>query len=189
MLDNEQFLLQDNYKQIYDEVLSLADDALEYYPLDKKFVNPMIEFVMNGLQPLSQGILVGLLTGNIVSCFMQLRLLVEYLAMTSHANKISEGHLLEKFEKIRQDYDQKTLSEMIGKFDKDALSLWKNLSNWHHAKTHSDKIEKTIINEGVKLWSIIQPAPYSSGDVKELLELKNSVEQFRKLLQKHVFVS
>ena len=184
--ENEKFLQSDDeLEKIYTEILTLADDALGMYPLDNKFSDPWTEFVMNALQPLSQGIYFCALSGNIIACFMQLRLLIEYLALTSIASKNPGDNLLEKLEKVRTDYDGKRISDMIKNFDMEAYRIWKSTSEWHHAKSHSRRIEKTIIDEGVKLWSIIQPAPYYKEDKKELMELFQSIRQFRKILKSH----
>ena len=104
------------------------------------------------------------------------------MALTYFADKIQGNHLLDKLEKVRTDYDKKRISDMIKKFDLQAFSLWKSTSEWQHAKSHSRRIEKTIIDEGVKLWTIIQPAPYSIEDKKELMDLFQSIQQFRKIL-------
>ena len=184
--ENEKFFQSDDeLKKIYTEIVTLVDDALGMFPLDDKFSDPRVEFVMNGLQPFTQGIYLCALSGNIVACFMQLRLLIEYLAITYFADKIQGDNLLEKLEKVRIDYDNKRISDMIKKFDLQAFSLWKSTSEWHHAKSYSRRIEKTIIDEGVKLWSIIQPAPYHKEDKEELMELFQSIQKFRKILHEH----
>lgn len=185
--ENEKFFQSDDeLKKIYAEIVTLADDALGMFPLDDKFSDPRVEFVMNGLQPFTQGIFISALTGNIVVCFMQLRLLVEYLALTHHAEKIEGDNLLEKLQTVRNHYQEKRPSDLIKDFDSQAYDLWKKLSSWHHARTHSKKIEQTVIDEGVKLWSILQPAPYYKEDEKELIELFQYIQQFRKILKKYM---
>ncbi len=101
------------------------------------------------------------------------------------AEKISGDNLLEKYIITRNDYE-KSISKLLRDFDIEALELWQELSKWLHARTYSERIELTTINEGVKLWSIIQPAIYSKEDEVELEELYQSISQFRKILKKHV---
>ena len=101
------------------------------------------------------------------------------------AEKISGDNLLEKYIITRNDYE-KSISKLLRDFDIEALELWQELSKWLHARTYSERIELTTINEGVKLWSMIQPAIYSKEDEVELNELYLAIAQFRNILKNHV---
>jgi len=125
-----------------------------------------------------------ILSGNIHSAYMQLRLLVEYLALSYHAEKNSEEHVLDKLGTTRQIFDNDKISEMIESFDPHALGLWRKSSKWFHAKSHSRKIENIIINDELKLWQIMQPAPYDSGDEKVLEDFAKEIKELRILVKK-----
>lgn len=183
--ENEEFFnSNDIHKQFLNEIVMLANDSIDLMPKSQDMSDPRMAFWFHAMQPLSNGIFTSLISGNILSCFMQLRLLVEYLALNFMAEKIPGDNLLEKYVTARNDYE-KSISKMLQDFDLDALELWKKLSGWLHARTYSERIELTTINEGVKLWSIIQPASYSKEDESELKELFCAISDFRKILKKH----
>ncbi|MCV0367486.1 MAG: hypothetical protein K5798_09540 [Nitrosopumilus sp.] len=183
---NEEFFKNDPYKKFLAEIVALADDSIDIVPKSQDMSDPRTAFWFHALQPMSYGIFVSFISGNLLSCFMQLRLLVEYLALYFHSKHLSGDNLLEKFQKIRDEYDDKSISNLLRDFDKSSLKLWKSLSKWHHAIPYSARIELATINEGAKLWSIIQPAFYSKEDESELHELFIAVTDFRKLLNKYV---
>lgn len=183
---NEKFFKSDdNHKKWLDEIVGLTNDSIDLIPESVDMSNPRLSFWLHALQPLSNGIFVCLMSGNMLACFMQLRLLVEYMALYSMTKPLVGDNLLEKYEKIRSDYNDKPISNLLKNFDADAFELWKKLSKWHHASPYSARIEKTTTDEGVKLWSMIQPAFYSNEDEIELKELFDAISDFRKILKKH----
>ena len=184
--ENEEFFkTNETRKKFLNEVVELANDSIDLIPKSTDMSNPRLAFWLHALQPLSYGIFTSLMSGNILTCFMQLRLLLEYLALNSMAEKISGDNLLEKYIIARNDYEKST-SKLLRDFDIEALELWQRLSKWLHARTYSERIELTTINEGVKLWSMIQPAIYSKEDEVELNELYLAITQFRNILKNHV---
>lgn len=187
--ENEEYFTNDKNKGAFHEIVELANDSIDLIPNSDDISNPRTVFWLHALQPLSSGIFVCLISGNVLACFMQLRLLVEYLALYSMTKSLPGDGLLEKYEQIRSDYDGKTISKLLKDFDSDAFELWKKLSEWHHAKTYSARIEKTTVDEGVTLWSIIQPAPYSKEDAIELKELEELIQIFRQILKRTLLQS
>lgn len=173
-------------KKFINEIVELANDSIDMVPKSQDMSDPRLAFWLHALQPLSNGIFTSLMSGNLLSCFMQLRLLLEYLALNVMAEKIPGDNLLEKYVVTRNNYET-SISKLLRDFDVDALELWQYLSQWLHARTYSEKIELTTINEGVKLWSIIQPAFYSKEDEVELNELYLAIVKFRNILKNHVF--
>lgn len=187
--DNERFFTSNKKREkILSEISSLMLDSIDYLPKIDFQHDPRGPFVFNALNPFSQGIYLSILSGNIHSAYMQFRLLLEYLALSFHAEKIQTKHVLDKFETTRQMFDNNELSTMMKSFDSRAFGLWKKASKWFHAKSHSRKIENIIINDKVKLWQIIQPAPYDIDDEKILSEFACDIKQFRILLKKFMEV-
>lgn len=183
---NEKFFNSDeNHKKYLNEIVELTNDSIDLIPKSDDMSNTKLAFWLHALQPLSNGIFVCLMSGNMLACFMQLRLLVEYTALYSMTKSSVGDNLLEKYEKIRLDYSDQSISKLLKDFDVNAFELWKKLSKWQHASPYSARIEKTTADEGVKLWSMIQPAFYSKEDKIELEELFNAISDFRKILKKH----
>lgn len=183
--DNEKFLQSNTKrKKIFSEISNLMLDSMDYLPVLDFNHDPRGPFIFNAVNPISQGIYLSILSGNINAAHMQLRLLIEYLALSFHAKKIPADHVLEKLEATRQKFDNVDLSKMLESFDPHALGLWRKSSKWLHAKSHSRKVEDIIINDEVKLWQIMQPAPYDTGDEDVLEEFAKQIKQFRKLLKK-----
>ncbi|MGY5148633.1 MAG: hypothetical protein ACW9W3_01050 [Candidatus Nitrosopumilus sp. bin_68KS] len=184
---NEDFFKSTKTRENYlREIVDLTMDSIDLVPKSKDMSDPKLAFWIHAMQPLSNGIFTSLVSGNILACFMQLRLLLEYLALNSAAEKIPGDNLLEKYKTVRSDYGDKYISDLLRDFDVKALKLWKKISKWHHAITYSKRIEKTTADEGAKLWSLMQPAFYSKEDERELKELHNSVSLFRTILKKHI---
>lgn len=170
-------------KELHDEVVELINDAIYYVPKTNGLATTRTPFVINGLMPYSYGIYMSLLTGNILTCFMQLRLLIEYLALTILSDSLPGDNMLEKLSITREKYSRGRLSEMIENFDSESFRLWRSLSEWLHARSYSKKIEDIVISDGMKTWTIIQPAPYDKDDEKQLLELDNNIRIFRTILK------
>ncbi len=187
--ENEEFFQSNKKrKKIFSEISNLMLDAIDYLPKIDFEHDPRGPFIFNALSPFSQGIYLSILSGNVHTAHMQLRLLVEYLALSFHAEKIKTDQVLDKLETTRQMFDNNEISKMLKSFDPRALGLWRKSSKWFHAKSHSRKIENIIINDELKLWQIIQPAPYDVGDEKVLNEFAQSIKQFRIMVKKFMEV-
>lgn len=171
-------------KEVHDEIVELINDVIDHLSVVDDLSTTLTPLVMNGLMPYSYGIFLTLYSGNIVASIMQLRLLIEYLALAILSNNVHSDHALEKLSITRTKYENKPLSKLLSDFDLDSYELWKSLSKWLHAKTHSLEIEKIIIDQGVKTWSIIQPAPYHKDDEIHLLEFLAYIKKFREILKK-----
>jgi len=178
------FKTNSKLEKIFTEIAMLTDDALEFIPRSAKVTTRQI-FSFHGFTPISVGIYISFLTGNITACFMQLRLLVEFYAFTSVADRLyPEYDALTQLKKVRKKY-KNNISSMIKKSDPKALELWKSLSNWLHARTYSVKAIRNVIKNEMTLGSIVQPATYDRDDIQQLLELKRQVRTFRKIIKKN----
>ncbi|TBR12262.1 MAG: hypothetical protein EPO62_00415 [Candidatus Nitrosotenuis sp.] len=180
--ENEEFLNSNKKrKKIFSEISELMLDAIDYLQGRDFTKDPKAYFVFNALMPFSQGIYISILSGNIASSHMQLRLLIEYLALCAHAEKVDEEYILDKLEKTRKKFE-KSVGGMVRSFDLNAFGLWSASSRWFHAKSHSRKIEKIVTHDKLKLWQIIQPAPYDKDDEKELTEFARNVKAFNNII-------
>jgi len=169
-------------KEILFEIIELTNDAIDYIPLSKDASFEQI-FSFHGFTPLSYGIFVSLVAGNIASCFSQLRILIEFYAMLSLAkNLFPKDDSFKQMKKIKKLYRWKT-SKMIKDFDPKAHELWKNLSSWMHGITYSRKAVRNVIKGQVSQYHIIHPALYDKKDFEQLLELKLRIRTFRKIIQ------
>ncbi len=184
MEENQKFFESNpDLEKIFSEIVMLTDDALEHIPKSTVVSTKQI-FSFHGFTPISVGIYISFLTGNITSCFMQLRLLVEFFAFTSVASRLyPEDDTFTQLKKVRKKY-KNNISGMIKRFNLKAWELWKSLSNWLHARTYSVKVIRNVINNEMTLGSIVQPATYDKNDIQQLLELKRQVRTFRKILKK-----
>lgn len=183
--ENHEFLQINSVgKELHTELVELMNDVIDYIPKVNDLSTTRTPFVIYGLLPYAWGIHVSLLSGNILTCFMQLRLLIEYLAMTVISDGLPSDNMLEKLSLTRETYKKTTLSKIIKNFDSDAYQLWNSLSEWIHAKTYSKKIEDFIINDSMKTWTYVQPAPYDQDDEENLLELDKNIKTFRKILKR-----
>jgi hypothetical protein len=183
MEENYQFFMSNPaMKEIIDEIVELANDAIDYIPKTTEISSEQI-FSFHGFTPLSYGIFVSLLSGNIATCFTQLRTLIEFYAMVVLAKKkFPKDESLEQLKKIKKLYRWKT-SKMIQEFDPKAHQLWKNLSTWSHGITYSQKAIRSVIKGQVSHYHIIQPAIYDKKDFDQLLELKLQIRTLRNIIK------
>ncbi|HIH72361.1 MAG TPA: hypothetical protein HA300_03165 [Thermococcaceae archaeon] len=196
MEENEKFLNK-NAKDVYEEVIGLGNDAIDILRIiiekfktgEEAIKHPMAFFAVHVLMPISYGIYVDLLIGNLPACFMELRLMHETMAKCYLAEKMGQdqeffGTSLEALEKRYT-----STSKLMEELGSDFVKLWGKLSeNWAHPRGISRGILKHIVDRVVERgippsWSIILPTTYTNDDLDDLKELRKRVAEFRKLLK------
>jgi len=199
--ENEKFLYQ-NAKQIYDEVIELVNDSIDFLGFIVK--NRQIKarhtnwaicfFSQHVLMPFSCAIYVNFLIGNLPVCFTQLRLLTESLAKCFYADLKFCSHLffMTKLELLELEMERQNISisqlmreiDRILKIRTQFLDLWKGLSYWVHAKGIVERTVSSIVEgKNVPSWALVLPINYSQDDINEIQELGKEITQFREILK------
>jgi|APSaa5957512535_1039671.scaffolds.fasta_scaffold54955_3 hypothetical protein len=169
-------------KEVISEIVELTNDAIDFIPLNKDVSFEQI-FSFHGFTPLSYGIFVSLLSGNLPSCFSQLRILIEFYAMMILSKKnFPEDDSFTQMKKIQKQY-RKNTSKMMKECDPKIYELWKSLSSWMHGITYSRKAVRNVIKGQVSQYHMIHPALYDKKDFEQLFELKFQIRAFRKIIQ------
>lgn len=196
ILDENDKFLKSNAKGTYDEIVELANDAIDYVfflvkrrrALEEHSRFAVSSFIYHILMPVSFGIRMNLLSGNPLGCFSELRILVESLGECFIADlKHPEcSFFQEKIELVHR--DGMRISQRLKELSEDFVALWGKLSQaWLHTRGLVDKIVTRIIyNKDWPLWSLVVPATYTEGDLRILSELRKRVSQFRILLARTV---
>ncbi|MGH7800258.1 MAG: hypothetical protein ACREOW_06450 [Thermodesulfobacteriota bacterium] len=197
MRENEKFLNK-NAKETYDEVIELINDAIDYVALavkkeksEEDYVKRSMAFFLNHiLIPFSYAIYVDLLAGNLPSCFMELRLILEslvkcYLADSKYPEKSFFQERLNSLdqERLRDWKLMKELGNRLGTGD-DFLALWGKLSEyWSHTRGIMDRVvAQVIVKSDVPPWALVIPMSYVESDLDSIDELHNRISKFRSLL-------
>jgi len=206
MKENETFL-DENAGEIYDEVLDLILDSIEYVSRAVKrersreeyVKHPTVFFLHHILMPSSYAIQTDLLTGNLPVCFMQLRLMLEslakcYLADLKYPDQSFFQEKLELLEIETKMKNGKVVSkrehDFIEEFDRvlgsnrKSLKLWGKLSqDWIHTKGVVNRIVDRITEKSdVPSWAFII-SKYRENDLDTIEELGKGISQFRSLLK------
>ena len=140
-----------------------------------------------------------LLAGNLPTCFMQLRLIIETAAkaLTTDYKYRFQGvsmHDVVELEKYLQKMNismskfyKGIFSQVIGKEGgEDTFYLWSKLSeNWVHFRGMAKRIRKRIEEEeGIPpSYMLVLPTELDESDIKDVKELTKRVAETRKLLQ------
>ncbi len=143
-------------------------------------------YVFSMLFPLAQGIYLDFLAGNVPSCFMQLRMLVEQVArcLRSDVEYPREEFFQDRLDKLEAEMrrTRQSLSNLISSLDSRAVDLWRELSNrWVHMRRF-EPIVQSIMGPGVPGYALTVPSPYTLTDVQDIAELGAKVTMFRKVL-------
>lgn len=198
MEENHNFLFQ-NAKETHDEVVELANDAIDYMINFVKKPDAKTEmirscvsaYVFHILQPQSSALYIDLLTGNIPGCFNKLRLLLECLIKSYEADiqfkeKPSFVDKIRSLEKEIYPKRKISISQLMGKHEQEYRELWKKLSNdWIHTGGLVEKIMEPLLSQNGEMpssWALYFPAAYSLGDLPALSDLQEDISLFRKLL-------
>ena len=192
---NEIFLLE-NVKDVYDEVTSLKEDAEDilkskiskYYERCELSKHAMGFYVLIILVPHTRSLHENLLSGNLSTCFVELRFLLEslvkcYLADLRYAHELPFDKRIKMLEDERRNITK--LMEEMGKIfgSSQFKSMWETLSDkWVHTRGHLHMVNIAKESEDL-LASQFNAFYYKEGDIKTLIELKKDVARFRNLLK------
>lgn len=199
--ENEGFIRR-NAKGTYEEVIALINDAISEVGLavkeperEKKYVEHSTTFfTYHVLMPFSYAIYLDLLAGNTPACFMELRLLIEFLAKCYLADSRhpTTPFFRTRLELLEEEMEQtkmsiskamKELGKKIGVKD-EFVTLWGKLSrDWIHTRGFTDKLVSYVTEKSdMPPWSLTIPMRYTESDLNILEELGNRISQFRSLL-------
>jgi len=212
LIDTAKETIQSNYynaegvaelSKAFREVVSLANDVIDYYPrgdphkVSELLVRSAFLFsILHVVWPLSSGMLLDLLVGNLPACFMQLRLLVEAAAkalIVDYSEKFQTDAFasVETFEKRLRNVStakvfENELAPIVGeRAAGDAKSLWSKLSEeWVHFRGFFARIEKALEKFGdLQSYRYVLPADLGEEDAEDLKELAERVARARQLLR------
>lgn len=195
--ENEAFL-EMKAKETYSEAIDLIMDAIDYsFVAVKRGVPHMVEssisfFLNHILMPLSYAVYLDLLAGNLLSCFMQIRFMLESLARCYIADIkfdtldfFQEKLYAVEVDKLNDSKLMKILDNYLG-LDKLALELWGKLSEqWVHPRAYGfvDRVLNGMAEIGsIPPWALIIPTNYSDSDLIDLGEVHKRISQFRVIL-------
>jgi hypothetical protein len=204
MKENEGFLrrnAEEDYGEVIDlinDAIDLLGDAVEREEDREDYVKySTVFFLHNILMPSSYGIQTNLLTGNLPTCFMQLRLMTEslgkcYLADRKYPDEKFFQKKLELLEKEtknkngnnipKKDYEfLKEFDETVNSEGGPIINLWGKLSkDWMHTKGVIDNVvSQTNNNSTPPSWALILPMTYARVDLDTIQDLGKRISQFR----------
>jgi hypothetical protein len=190
---NERWL-DDNAPDIINETTELWEDAFDllghFVPSEKEFFARSMAFcVYHVLLPITSGIKVNLLAGNIPACFMELRLVFESLVKCYAADVVCSD---QPFFQQRLEFLEETernitrLTEMVGNTlgaDDKFTTLWRSLSNnWVHTGGYVKNVVKSVTEKAhPPSWALNVPRVYAPSDLDALVELRDELSAFRHL--------
>lgn len=201
MSENEKFLLK-NFKDVVDEIVELANDAIDcvasYAKQDKDrqlYGQKATHFyAYHVLMPTSHAIFTSLLTGNLPSCFRELRFMVEMLVKChlADAHYPNLSFFRDKLHALENRDGEKRIAEVafVKEFsEKTGLNgmvpLWKALSEETHARKFVERVVENIVEkDNMPGYALVIPIPYNRGDISDLSELNSYVISFRNILNK-----
>lgn len=202
---NEEFLLE-NYKDVIDEIVELANDAIDYvssYAKQDKGGKSYTEkathfYAYHVLMPSSNALLVSLLSGNLPACFRDLRFLIETLAKCYLADlHHPEYSFFEKrlyFSQYPEDKKRRHEFELIKEFaeksenGEEVIGLWKELSEETHTKKFAERVVNNVMNHNnVPAYALVIPMIFKEGDLHDIKDLNNYIISFSKILNKTLF--
>ncbi|RLF01784.1 MAG: hypothetical protein DRK00_10875, partial [Thermoprotei archaeon] len=194
-----------------EEIVELANDVIDYWPThlpegefaDLAIRSAFLFSLLHVVWPLSNGVLLDLLAGNLPACFMQLRLIVETAAKSlavDYALKFRGESLrgvealeeyLRKGEKGKPISTAKFLRDMfpdvVGReIAEETLALWSRLSeDWIHFRGIARRVRERVEERGGPIPSYILALPIEldERDAEDLAEFARRVAEVRKLLK------
>ncbi|MBC7108977.1 MAG: hypothetical protein H5T41_09400 [Methanomassiliicoccales archaeon] len=193
--ENEEFLNK-NAKDVYEEVIGFINDAIDLAVLlakrlkaEEAITHPLVFFAMHVFMPMSYGIYVNLLIGNLPACFMELRLIHETMAKCYVAEKVYPGQedfatKLEALEQVLKE-EEISISKLMKELGSDFIALWGKLSEgWVHPRGILKRVTSSFVGKKVPpSWSIVIPMTYTEEDLDDIKELGKRVAEFRALLK------
>lgn len=195
--ENDSFL-REKAAETRDEIVNCVNDAISnrYFAAatpEEDVKSCMIFSVRHVLMPSGYGIYLDLLAGNLPSCFVKVRLMLEslvkcYVADCRYPDVTIFEERIELLDKaLRQERCSisklmRQLGEKLGigsEFDK----LWRVLSDdWVHTKGIANNIASHMASApGLPSWALVIPMPYSNADLEVIHKLGEVISQFRRL--------
>lgn len=192
MVENANFL-EENFSELLAEVEGLIDYT--FLKVDVGTLNKSMAFYFIAiLEPLSYGVYIDLLIGNLLAFFMEFRILLESLAYCYMASKFPTDYPLDEiFKDAQASKVIEDFGEMIG-LKTEPIRLWSEISNnWAHALSITKRGIKGILGRTlshmaehfIPLFPSI-PLPYDIFGEESLLilqEAKETILRFRKILE------
>lgn len=206
MTSNELFL-RENARDVYSEIVGLCNDAINYlqiiFNLPQKVEEynsrSMFIFLNHILLPLSDGIWLDTISGNLLACFSETRTILESLVKCFLADlhfpdqpSFQERLRLLEEEKTEANGEQEKISiskrmKEIGKHlgqDKDFVALWGKLSNdWVHTRGVTGRLVDQLEKTNIPAWSLVLPMNFSKDDLEILTELGERLAELRHLIR------
>jgi len=141
-----------------------------------KFAVP--NYLVRVLNPLSQSIRLGFLTGRIPECFLEIRALIEQLARSFQADLRFPKEKLFTGKLARVDAQESMLMNLVEHMDGQAADFLTELENgWIDT-------DESLTGPGGATGTSAGPTPYTSQDLPKVLQLTDSVKKFRELLSR-----
>ena len=197
--ENDSFL-GEKAVETHDEIVNCVNDAISnpYFTAatpEEDIKSCITFFVRHVLMPSGYGIYLDLLAGNLPSCFVKVRLMLEslvkcYVADCRYPDVTFFEERIELLDKaLRQERCSiselmRQLGERLG-IGNEFGKLWRALSNdWVHTKGIANNIASHMANvPGLPSWALVIPMPYSDADLEVINKLGKVISQFRELLK------
>ena len=200
MSRNEKFLFE-NFKDVVDEIVELANDAIDYaqsYARQDKGRLTHGEkathfYAYHILMPCSNALFTTLLTGNLPSCFRELRFMTEMMAkcfladlhypdMSFFGEKLNALHSSGSKKPPRE---IELIEEFAQKTNTDLVHLWRKLSDETHGRKFTERLVDNVVNQNnMPGYALMVPMPFTKEDEQDLNDLNSYVILFRKILNK-----
>ena len=151
----------------------------------------MLNYFFSALMPVSYGIYLDFMAGNLPVCCTQLRTLLEQLAKCSVADReypefpFFRERIVALEEKLKREHV--SLTDLIGAVSEEGPPMWRVLSkDWVHYLSFERIATIVMERQDVPGWSLTIPIGYSDTELPEIEELGKYVAQFREILRKNV---
>lgn len=146
----------------------------------------MMNYIFAVLQPLSNGILLDFLAGNLPACFMQLRTLIEQLAKCFNADTQfpEESFFQDRLKKLEKKMvmEKSSLWKLVESLGGDIAPIWGQLSEyWIHMRGFR-RIVDAVTARGVPSYALVLPMTYDDTEGPDIAELGQSIRHFRTVL-------
>lgn len=208
-------VLDENFDKIQDfielreafiEVLELITDIVDSWkPHVYNSLSVLVKrsaFIFNSfhiLWPLSDGILMDLIMGNIPACFMQLRVIVENSVVSfliDYNYRLSEEFYIHSYEDFVKKLNKErkrfshlvnsNLEEVFGKeLSRKTTALWSRLSReWLHFKGYFRRVCENIDNgQRPRSYMLVVPTVLNEDNKDNLKDLAESISRTREILK------
>jgi len=207
--------------EAFHEVIELLNDLIEANPflsckekekyyerLKELSVRSAFRFAQDHIAlPLASAVLYDLVGGNLVACFMQLRLILEALVKSLAVDyeyrfkgisveSIKEWEEYAQSIKKREKYARRSFRDIVKYLRKhgllnseacsDAIELWRDLSEkWVHLRGYASKVKERVSKgkkPAIPFYMLMMPIDIDSELEPELRDLHTHVYRLRKLL-------